>query len=374
MAWYIEGGGNYVIKGEKVWGRNILIPVEEVEEKIRSRFKNVDAFATVYIYDRPDQQAAYIYAPLYIDLDLKMKGNQDYQKVKRDLMHVVTALNMSYAVPYEFIQVYFSGNKGFHVIVDAEVFGIEPSQNLNDIYRAIAHDLKKITLFKTVDTGIYDRVRLFRLPNSVNGTTGLYKVPVDYEFVRNSTYEEMIEYASMPREVEYPEAKLVREAARKLQEAFNKHKEEEQIVNRVAGVYTGAKKGDVLPCIKNMLNAPAAQGTRNTTTVVMASSLAQNGIEYAQANEMLIEWNNTHNMPKLSDKEVTRTVKSAYDELGHGKAYGCRAIKELGACVPTNCRLAAKSDNGGNKNGLSGGNAKKQGTKGGGKPKQRARY
>lgn len=366
MPWYIEGGGNYIINGQKVWGRNIVVPVDEVDAKIRARFNNLDAFATVYCYDDPDQNKANIYGPLYIDLDLKMKNSLDYKKVVRDLTHVVTTLNTFYMVPYELIQIFFSGNKGFHIIVPPEVFGIRPNQTLNDMYRAVAHDMKKLTMFKTVDTGIYDRVRLFRLPNSQNSATGLYKVPVTYEFARSCSYEDMIHYASIPKEdFEFPEPYLVREAARRLIEVTEKHKEQELARTGTLGV---RKNGELPICIKNMLAMPAAQGTRNNTTVILASSLCQNGMDYGDAVQTLLDWNSTYNIPRLPDREVTRTVRSAYDEFSQGKAYGCRAIKELGQCV-SGCPIATKVQERGNKNGVSVGNGQSKA-----KRPPRARY
>lgn len=340
--WYVEGGGNYIIGGEKVWGRNILAELDEVETKIRNRFRNTDAFATIYMYDRKDQSSANLYAPLYIDLDLKMKGNKDYQKVKRDLLHVVTALNMSYAVPFDYIRVFFSGNKGFHVLVDPEIFGIEPRTDLNELYRAVAHDLKKMTMFKTVDTGIYDRVRLFRLPNSLHSETGLYKVPVPIDFIRASDYETIVEYASSPKYVEFPEPRFIQEASIKFFDGVQRFKETENVSMGGNGSRKVYANGKLMPCIQDMLATPAASGTRNNSTVIMASALCQSGWSREDALNELLRWNKEHNMPSLSEREVRTTVFSAFKEFDQGKTYGCRAIKDLGMCVPHRCSIAKR--------------------------------
>lgn len=343
--WYVEGGGNYIIRGEKVFGRNVMATLDEVESNIRNRFKNVDVFATIYMYDQIDQSKANLFAPLYIDLDLKFKSDNDYQKVKRDLLHVVTALNITYSVPMEYIRVYFSGNKGFHVLVDPEIFGIEPGPSLNELYRAVAHDLKKITMFKTVDTGIYDRVRLFRLPNSIHGETGLYKVPVSIDFIRSSTFQDIVEYASMPKEMEFPEPRLVRDAAIKFYDGVNRYRATENIIVSTDGtrkVYANNNK-KMMPCIVEMLQTPAAPHTRNKTTVIIASSMCQSGFDHDDTLEQLIQWNRQCNSPSLTDREIKTTVKSAYSQFANkGMGYGCRAIKELDMCLPENCRIAKK--------------------------------
>lgn len=341
MTWYIEGGGNYVIKGKPVFGRHVLVPVEKAES-IRQRFKNKDVFATVFTYDNKDQNIANLYGPLYIDLDFSINNDSDYQKIKRDLMQVVTALNSYYSVPYESIRIFFSGHKGFHVMVDPEIFGIEPNKDLNEHYKVIASELKKITLFKTVDTGIYDRVRLFRFPNSIHGETGLYKVPVDYEFIRTSTYQDIVDYASQPREIEYPEPVLVKQSAQKFNETIKQYKATEKKHLRANNPFQG-KRSDILPCIKEMLKTPGiAHVNRNKMTVVMASSICQSGVEIEKALEMIHNWNTTYNMPKLPDSEIRKTVESAYQRVKEGKSYGCRAIQELGMCTPEKCKIINK--------------------------------
>jgi hypothetical protein len=339
-SWYIEGGGNYIIKGEKTWGRKILIPIEEAET-IRNRFKNIDAFGTVFAYDSKDQDTARMYGPLYLDLDLDIKTEADYQKVKKDLIHVITALNVMYYVPLENIRIYFSGHKGFHVMVDPEIFGIIPSRSLNEQYKAIALDLKKMTLFKTIDTGIYDKVRLLRFPNSINSATNLYKVPMDYDFVRKSTWEDIIEYASSPKEENFQESTLIHNAMIRFKETVKAYEEtvKKNIRNNSPFMGNGNPR-HILPCIKEMLNQPAEVGTRNRTTVIVASALCQSGIDFDKALEMINEWNDTHNSQKLSLREIKRTVESAYNEVNNGKAYGCRTIKEMGLCKPGRCRAA----------------------------------
>ena len=110
------------------------------------------------------------------------------------------------------VQIYFSGSKGFHILVEPEVFGIEPRQNLNEQYKTIASELNKQTIYKTIDVRIYDRRRLFRFPNSINAKTGLYKVPIRQKDLRGITIEKIQEYASEPREIEWMEPAFIEKA------------------------------------------------------------------------------------------------------------------------------------------------------------------
>jgi hypothetical protein len=335
--WYLEAGGMYVIKGQRVFGRNQIIAPDDIH-KVRERFNNTDCYVTAYMYNGAGQDNSFLYGPLYIDLDINIKGDFEFNKLKRDLSHIVTALNIHYKVPHDFIKIFFSGHKGFHITVPPEVFDIVPHKRLNEYFKYVAQNLNSYTLFKTMDVRIYDNKRLFRLENSIHGETGLYKVPVDYEFARTATYQEMLEYASQPREINYPEPKKIAEASKAFKEIIKECENAKVAYNKSSNSKIRAN-GKILPCIENVLKNGVSKGNRNNTTVIVASSLVQNGMDIAKVKETLLEWNSTHNSPKLSDRELLNTIDSAYKGVLAGKGYGCRAIKELDLCTPGECSI-----------------------------------
>ena len=73
-------------------------------------------------------------------------------------------------IPEDDIQIYFSGAKGFHLMLDTRVFGKTlPSKNLPLIFDSLRRHLAleiPEPFRDTVDLAIKDRVRLLRLPNS----------------------------------------------------------------------------------------------------------------------------------------------------------------------------------------------------------------
>lgn len=341
VDWYIEVGGVYSINGKDVFGRKIYIDPDDIDKTIK-RFNNKDAYATIYFYNDENQDNSDLYGPLYIDLDLDIKTEFDFKKIKKDLTHVVTALNTVYGVPNKYIKIYFSGNKGFHIIVPPEVLGIKPNKKLNHYYKFIAQDLNTFTFFRTVDTRIYDNKRLFRIPNTINGKTGFYKVPVDIDFVRNATFQEMLDYASTPKKMNFPEAKLVTEANIKFNEAIKKYNELQQTSYISKGLYK--MRGKPLPCIESILDSGATKGNRNNTTMLLASSLFQTGLSFEQVLDKILRWNSEKNSPKLSDKEVISTVRSAEAGYTNGKQYGCGAITDLGYCIGSKCKIFDKKN------------------------------
>src|SRR5262249_25126173 len=72
--------------------------------------------------------------------------------------------------------VYYSGSKGFHV--DLAIPGvIPPSPDAHEFARDFALRLAG-AIDVTIDTGVFDRVRLWRAPNSRHDRSGLYKVRI----------------------------------------------------------------------------------------------------------------------------------------------------------------------------------------------------
>ena len=176
---YIEIGG----KVNGVFKRNILIESSKKEETLK-KYDFTDTYSTVYSYDNKNQDLANIVAPLYIDLDIN-DLEKDYDKLRKDVLLLIRKLRTVFHLQEDNIQIFFSGSKGYHIIIPYEVFGIEPSKDLNDRYKLIVTELKSYTITKSIDTRIYDSKRLFREPNTINTKTGLYKVYMTIDQVRD---------------------------------------------------------------------------------------------------------------------------------------------------------------------------------------------
>lgn len=101
----------------------------------------------------------------------------------------------SFDVPEDKIKVSFSGSKGFHVLVPTSLFGAEPSKDFNTRIKSIVMNMAQDI---PLDTGIYDNMRLFRIVNTVNSKTGLYKVDIPHEMLAGDIAA-ILEYAKTPQ-------------------------------------------------------------------------------------------------------------------------------------------------------------------------------
>lgn len=335
MEWYIECGGMYDINSQRIFGRKVFIKPSELNTTVKKRFDNIDVYSTNFLYNEEDQNASDLIGPLYIDLDGDIHDEESYDKVKQDTLTAISYLSTNLKVPREYIRIYFSGNKGFHVIVPHTVFGIAPCKNLNDKYKMIALDIKNYSLNKTIDTRIYDKKRLIRLPHSINGKTGLYKVPLSEEVLRASTYASMKLYASKDRTIKYIETKTVEDARR----AFDETTKIKPKIKKPLNTSYINPNYEIPLCIKYIYAKGSAQGARNNTLVILASSLLQKGMELEECIDTLVEWDEEKNEPSMGANEVETTVRSAYRNLADGRRYGCASVSEIGMCVGNQCKL-----------------------------------
>lgn len=341
MERYIEMGGVYNINNNKYFGRKIYVHPKEITN-VRNKFNNIDVYSTLFTYDNENQENSNLYGPLYLDLDMKFENEEDYNKLKFDLNLIITSLETDYGITKENLNLYFSGNKGFHIIIAPTVFNIKADKNLNVYYKSIAEDLNKSTINKVIDTRIYDCKRLIRLPNSINAKSGLYKVPISYKDAINFSFEEIKQYASETKNLKLNIGKHVKKAEERFMffkntiEAMEQKKREKRKIN------VDISEVKLAPCITNILLNGAIEGQRNNTAVILSSSLFQAGVSYEQVEDIVIEWNEATNVPSLNTNELIATIKSAHQMYLSDKYYGCSAIKDMDLCLEEECNIFNK--------------------------------
>ena len=311
--------------------RNHFVDISQIKNNLK--LFDGDIYSTVYRYDSKDQNTANFIAPLYLDLDID-DIEHNFNKIKQDLALVLRRLKTVFHLSDKDIELYFSGSKGFHILVSHVIFGFEPSRDINKQYKKVAVDLKTYTVNKTVDTKIYDNKRLFRVPNTINHKTGLYKVPVTYEKIKEmKTYAELKEYASSPKSSRpciYKYNIKAREAFDELIEKIDAE-EKAKINTKLAKEFI--QKRELLPCVQYILKNGCAKGQRNNTTVALANSLFQIGKDFDEVLEIITYWNLEKNEDPLDQSEIRTTVMSAYNNAKQNRFYGCTVFKDLDVCV-----------------------------------------
>jgi len=165
------------------WKRNIYVKENEIE-KLRKQYGNVDVYQSIWRYEnhKEDEPTVKCVAPLYFDID-----NPNLNVALEDTRKLIDKLDY----PENKVQIFFSGQKGFHVIVE------EWTDNADALKKYAI--MMKGTEIKSIDTQIYDKRRLLRLSNSKHIKTGLYKIPLTIDEIRRLSTDEIREIAKKPR-------------------------------------------------------------------------------------------------------------------------------------------------------------------------------
>ena len=335
--WLIEYGGTYKGRFERNFYTTVEDFYKEDLEAYRKKLNNTDLYATLYTYETDDIQNTRLMAPLVFDVDMELHNEGDFRKVVRDTMLILMYLQEDLGVHQDSIQLYFSGSKGFHICIPFEATGMAPTKDLAEKYKIIAQNVNKQTIYKSIDMKIYEKRRLFRIENTINSKTGLYKVPVPISMLRGMTYAQIQAYANSPKEVEWPEPVPTKETKFALDRLMIKNKMRLLKLRHPKTIVPGERK-DLLPCVEKILSEGTSQGGRNNTCIAIASSLAQSGIEQEEALQMVFSWN-TLNEPPLPDYEVIRTVQSGFQMAHEGRGYGCAFFKDNDYCIGEECKL-----------------------------------
>ena len=115
--------------------RNHFIEISQLGKNLKNY--DGDIYSTIYRYDNRDQNTANFVAPLYLDLDIDDIEN-NFAKIKQDLALVLRRLKTVFGISDKDIELYFSGSKGFHILVSHVIFGFEPSRDIHKQYKKIA--------------------------------------------------------------------------------------------------------------------------------------------------------------------------------------------------------------------------------------------
>lgn len=128
---------------------------------------------------------------LYWDMD-----NVSIEKAKSDTIELVERI-LIYSGN---IQIFFSGNKGFHVLMFSNTLeNFIESNNFNIKIKNICSKLAEN--IESFDSRIYDKTRIFRTPNSKHTITNYYKIPITYNELKTMSCDDIKSLATKQRKI-----------------------------------------------------------------------------------------------------------------------------------------------------------------------------
>lgn len=130
----------------------------------------------------------------YLWIDFDKEG--DLPGVMKDVGALAIRLQQAFSLDPEALHYWFSGGKGFHVGIPAKTLALQGwfSESIPELCKRFVTDIAQG--IPTIDTGIYNHTRIFRLPYSQHRKTGMYKIPVPWPLILNGQIDQVLAAAT----------------------------------------------------------------------------------------------------------------------------------------------------------------------------------
>jgi hypothetical protein len=295
----------------------------------KKEFGNKGIYLSAYWYDSTDVKTANLYGHFYLDFD----SEADFEKARNDALDAVHYLTRPFFcnIPMALIRIFFSGQKGIHLVIPAVVFGVEPSPNLNHHYKSMAERIGMNIKNGTLDFKVYDRRRLFRVTNSIHQKTGLHKIPLSVEELRTLPFEDIKEKAKQPVAPKWTQAYEVTRARSMYLDCIEQWKLRYE--KKFSRDRTATKVLDFTPsCVQELIDAGPQKGQRNNTAAALVSFQKRKGLSEQEVWDFLIQWNRE----SMNERELRNVMQSVYQG---DYEYGCSTLENLATCEGSSCKL-----------------------------------
>jgi hypothetical protein len=243
---------------------------------------------------------------LWFDID-----RPDIGKALGDVRRLVAFIADRYGLDGDELLFFFSGSKGFHVGVPLSLCGHpEPSREFNRVCRRLAEGLAEQSGV-AIDTGVYDKVRLFRAPNSTHQKTGKRKLWLTYNELLKLRIERVVELAHKPLAFDVPDDPPANETARQdWLDAVDD--QEKKTVAAAERRERSSGSGRLNQATLMFIREGATHGDRHRALFAAAANLAEFGCPPTLAHELLTESGLDSGLPP---GEVRRQIDCG---LAHG--------------------------------------------------------
>ncbi len=237
-------------------------------------------------------------------------------------------------VPVPAVHAYFSGAKGFHLLVDTRAFGrVAASRDLHRVFSRVRLEILRAlpdTARPLFDLAIGDKVRLLRLPNTRHADSGLYKVALDAAELLTCSVAEIRGLARAPRPLERVAAAGLEPVepvtvAPSLAELYLRAR---RAVRRERGPHPyrlgqapATPEGALCAARLEMWRTRIAPGNRNNVAIRLASAFRLAGHAHEETVGLMLAWNRRQAI-NLPESEIRSVVRSAYARP-YPYTYGC---------------------------------------------------
>lgn len=236
---------------------------------------------------------------LWFDID-----HEDILDATSDARKLAVSLIERYELAGDGLLIFFSGSKGYHIGLPTSLFNAELSVTYHAQSRKFAEAIAG-WVGMTIDSGVYDRVRAFRAPNSKHRKTGRHKRVLTLDELLMLPPGRIIELAEKPEPFELPALPgLHRQAVQDWQAAG------EQVEQQQAIKFERGRAAKLNRSTRQFIVDGAATGDRHRTLFSAAANLAEFGCSFELAHALLSEVALDSGLPP---SEVRRQIQCGLD-------------------------------------------------------------
>jgi hypothetical protein len=316
--------------------RNNIIHVREVSDII-GKYEAFECYSTYLLFGKDlmdyvnehgsvsgyDGKAFAYFLPIDVD-------DPALEKALEIARRILLLLVENWGLAPEAVRCYFSGSKGFHILLDGRVFGeVTPSRNLHYLFSKIREIIAKQANVN-IDLSIRDKLRLIRLPNTLHQKSELYKIPLHVNELAGLTVEEITHMAKRPVKLSgVDRSGLIPDidvkpnvtASEVFKKAVSMVREKKIKINIDRGA------GDKLPwdvlcdARKEIWLSHIGEGLRHNCAMRILSQFRNSGFSEEKSLRLMTEWN-IRNRIELPEREIKGMVASVYSSP-HPYHYGC---------------------------------------------------
>lgn len=239
----------------------------------------------------------------------------DLDRALHDSRQLAAVIVERFSPPEGFLLVFFSGSKGFHLALSTALWSPEPSEIFNRVAKQFAAGVADAA-GAAIDTGIYDKVRPFRAPNSRHPRTGLHKRRLSLDELQTLPLSEIQKLALEPAPFCLPTQTGMSEAATAewltAEQTVQSHAKQ-QVQRKVAATGVPTLNRLTLDFIRN----GADEGDRHRRLFSAAANLAEFQCPRALAHALLTEAGLDAG---LTPSDVRRQIECGLDTRGANDA------------------------------------------------------
>jgi len=263
----------------------------------------IDVYRSVFGFPNYDlKNSGPLWGSPYFDLDCE----DDISRAYQDLMDLIELFEVQGIKPTD-LRLYFSGFKGFHIVFDPIASNLPDTFNKNKVFKEIAIQVNEYVSNKTIDLSIYDSRRIFRIPNSINSKSGLYKIPLSYPLL---PLEQILELAKTPQMI----YRKVLKANPVIIGIYNRAEEDLMVKLQQKHTPTVYLSKSIAPQVMEQIIQGKSLGQRDLGAFYIVKYLKFKGFSQSEAESLLIQYAQNCT-PPFSEREIYYKLDRNYGNI-----------------------------------------------------------